>query len=230
MIEPDIRQTLDELIRQKGEDYSSLSKMLGRNAAYIQQFIKRGVPRTLDEVDRRTLARYFGVAEASLGGPAIDAAADEAVPVANRRSPSGSSSVLVEVPRLGVGAAAGHGALNPDERPVGRIGFHPNWLRDLAPTSIASLSLIRVDGTSMLPTLSPGDDILVDLGDGPDRLRDGIYVLRIGDELIVKRLALFPQGRRFTIKSDNDQFPAWTDCTIDEVTVVGRVLWAGRRL
>lgn len=226
MEEPDIRETLDELIRQKGEDYTSLSRMLGRNSAYIQQFIKRGTPRRLDEADRRTLARYFGVAESLLGGDEPEVApADRSFP-----TPAPTGPELVLVPRLDVGASAGPGALNAEERPAGRIGFQPSWLRDLAPSAVANLSLIRVDGVSMAPTLNPGDDILVDTGDGADRLRDGIYVLRVEDALNVKRLAVFPQGRRFTIKSDNPDYPDWTDCTPDTVAIVGRVLWAGRRM
>jgi len=214
----DVRGTLDALIRRHGEDYSSLSRMLGRNTAYIQQFIHRGVPRRLAEQDRRVLARYFGVDEELLGGPATEL-----------RAPAGSTG-LVLVPRLDVHASAGPGAINPSERPVGRIGFPPEWLRELSPSRIDNLSLIRVDGVSMSPTLNPGDDILVDLGDAEERLRDGIYVLRIEEALNVKRLAVFPQGRRFTIKSDNRDFPDWVDCTPDTVTIVGRVLWAGRRL
>ena len=82
----------------------------------------------------------------------------------------------------------------------------------------------------MAPTLNPGDDILVDLGDGAERLRDGIYVLRIDEALNVKRLAMYPAGRRFTIKSDNPDYPDWSDCSPDAVAVVGRVLWGGRRM
>lgn len=220
---PDVRATLDALIRDKGEDYSSLSRMLGRNAAYVQQFIRRGVPRKLDEADRRTLACYFGVAETRLGGPA-----DTMPPRGSDRGVDPSAMVMI--PRLDVGASAGPGALNRDERAVGRIGFQPSWLRELAPSAPANLSMIRVDGVSMAPTLSPGDDILVDLGDGADALRDGIYVLRIDDALNVKRLAMHPQGKRFTIRSDNPDYPDRADCSPDAVTVVGRVLWGGRRM
>ena len=63
-----IRRTLDELIRNSGDDYASLSRLLGRNPTYIQQFIKRGVPRRLSEEDRRRLALHFGVGERLLGG------------------------------------------------------------------------------------------------------------------------------------------------------------------
>ena len=65
----DPRTALATLIERRGEDFASLSRLLGRNPAYVQQFIRRGVPRKLDEADRRTLARYFNVPERILGGP-----------------------------------------------------------------------------------------------------------------------------------------------------------------
>jgi phage repressor protein C with HTH and peptisase S24 domain len=82
----------------------------------------------------------------------------------------------------------------------------------------------------MAPTLNAGDDILVDLGDSSDRLRDGIYVLRIDDALVVKRLALNPVGRRVTVQSDNPAYPDWPDCTLKDVNPIGRVIWSGRRI
>jgi phage repressor protein C with HTH and peptisase S24 domain len=90
--------------------------------------------------------------------------------------------------------------------------------------------MIRVEGDSMAPTLSAGDDILVDLADGPDRLRDGIYVLRVHGALLVKRLALHPVGRRVTVQSDNPAYGDLPDCGLDEIDCIGRVIWAGRRI
>ena len=71
------RAELERLIVERREDYAGLSRLLGRNPAYVQQFIKRGVPRKLDEKDRKTLARYFGISEEALGGPAADPAEGE---------------------------------------------------------------------------------------------------------------------------------------------------------
>jgi len=208
------RAVLARLIEAQGADYSHLSRMLGRNAAYIQQYIKRGTPRRLAEEDRRLLARYFGVAEALLGGP--DAA-----------EPAGGA--LLRVPRLDVGASAGAGALPGEEQAAGHMAFDPAWLRRVAGDP-KRLSLIRVAGDSMVPTLADGDEILVDRGDAAERLRDGIYVLRIEDALVVKRVAPHPAGRTIAIRSDNDAYPSWPDCDPASVEIVGRVVWVGRRL
>lgn len=50
---------------------------------------------------------------------------------------------------------------------------------------------MTVAGDSMTPTLAHGDQILVHLSPSPPGL-DGIYVLRFGDDLLVKRLQLHP--------------------------------------
>ncbi|EPR14181.1 hypothetical protein M527_29140 [Sphingobium indicum IP26] len=53
------RALLDELITSRGETYSSISLILGRNLAYIQQYIKRGTPRVLSALDEERLAQHF---------------------------------------------------------------------------------------------------------------------------------------------------------------------------
>ena len=214
MTDEEARAALERLIDDRGEDYSGLSRLLGRNPAYVQQYIKRGSPRRLAEADRRRLARYFGIDEAELGGP----------PAMER------TGGLVPVPRLDVGASAGPGALGGDERARSHIAFDPAWLRRIASGAPDQLSIIRVEGDSMAPTLADGDEILVDRGDAGGRLRDGIYVLRIDEALVVKRLALNPAARTVSIRSDNPAYPAWPDCEPAAVNLVGRVVWAGRRI
>jgi phage repressor protein C with HTH and peptisase S24 domain len=224
MTDVDARTALETLIRERREDYAGLSRMIGRNPAYIQQFVKRGSPRRLAEEDRRTLARYFGVAEAVLGGPA---ASMPAVP-ANKAARLGSGPVAI--PRLAVRAAAGAGAANEGEAAIDDLQFPAAMLRDLGAGRPAALSLVRVEGDSMQPTLGPGDDILVDGDDGAERLREGIYVLRRDDDtVIVKRVALNPAGG-IDIRSDNESGGSWTNVDPATVHVIGRVIWAGRRL
>ena len=215
MAEADARAALQRLIEERREDYAGLSRLIGRNAAYIQQYVKRGTPKRLAEEDRRLLARYFGVPEAMLGGPEEETAAER-----RREAP-------VRVPQYDLGASAGPGALAEDERARSHLAFDAKWLRRLAGDP-KQLSMIRVEGDSMLPTLSDGDEILVDRGNGAGRLRDGIYVLRMEGALIVKRLALNPAATRIAVRSDNPAYPSWEDCSPADVDVIGRVIWVGR--
>jgi len=210
----DPRLVLERLCAERGEDFAGLSRMLGRNAAYIQQYVRRGVPKRLKEDERRKLARYFAVSEAVLGGPADLAPRDG----------------LVAVNRTAVRASAGPGAIVAEESGRPYFAFDERWLKTLTSSPSDKLSIIRVEGDSMAPTLNPGDDILVDLGDCDERLRDGVYVLRIDEALVVKRIALHPIGRRVTVQSDNPAYPDWPDCDLAELHCVGRVIWAGRKL
>ncbi len=41
----DPRKALERLCAERGEDFAGLSRLLGKNPAYIQQFIRRGTPR-----------------------------------------------------------------------------------------------------------------------------------------------------------------------------------------
>jgi phage repressor protein C with HTH and peptisase S24 domain len=206
---------LERLCEENGEDFAGLSRMLGRNRAYIQQFVRRGVPRKLKEEGRRKLASYFGVSEELLGGPPEP-----------DRDPAG----LIPIKRTFVRASAGPGSFAGEERAGPYIAFDERWLRALTPTASSKLSIIRVEGDSMAPTLNAGDDILIDLADCIERIRDGIYVLRADDVLVVKRLAVHPTGGRVTVQSDNPAYPDWPDCEVDAIHCIGRVIWAGRTI
>lgn len=208
-----VREELDRLLRERGSGYAAISRMLGRNPSYIQQFIKRGSPKSLDPDDRRMLANFFGVDEHVLGGPE-----------------NSSNDGMIEIPILDVQASAGFGAIAASENAYTRFGFDEHWLRALTPAKSTSLSIVRVLGDSMEPTLSDGDEVLVDASDHGSRLRDGIYVLRTDDTLAVKRIAIKPGARQITIASDNPAYPTWNDVDTSEVHVVGRVIWFGRAL
>ena len=205
-----VREELDRLIHQRKVGYAAVSRMLDRNPSYIQQFIKRGSPRRLESEDITRLARFFGVKEQVLGG-----------------SPEGTEG-MVEIPILDLEASAGFGAIASGENAYTRFGFDERWLRNLTAAKPGSLSIIRVAGDSMEPTLSAGDEVLVDASDNGRRLRDGIYVIRTDDHLMVKRIAMTPGSRLITIASDNPAYPTWNDMDPAEVHFVGRVIWFGR--
>ena len=70
-------------------------------------------------------------------------------------------------------------------QPATRFGFDERWLARLTRAKSASLSIIHVLGDSMEPTLSDGDEVLVDASDQGSRLcvyrrgTDGKWLLAI---------------------------------------------------
>ena len=207
----DPREKLFELARDRGNSLAALSRMLGRNASYLQQYITKGSPRKLEEVDRRRLAQFFGVAEAELGAPeekSLAAAGD-----------------WVEVPRLPLEASAGPGAVGAEELPFDAFRFSRRWLREQG-LDPAMLSSIRVMGESMDPLLRDGDEILVDRTPRP--FREGVHVVRLGEALHVKLLQAVPPDRLRLISKNAAYEPV--EVTMSDVDVVGRVVWKGGRL
>lgn len=62
----EIRKKIARLITERGLNYAKVSLSIGKNIAYIQQFIKNGSPRRLGEVERQKLARLLKVDEQEL--------------------------------------------------------------------------------------------------------------------------------------------------------------------
>jgi phage repressor protein C with HTH and peptisase S24 domain len=207
----DPRERLADLAAQTGVSLAALSRMIGRNSSYLQQYITKGSPRKLEEDDRRRLADFFGVGESELG--------------ASEEKSSGPRGDWVEVPRLPLEASAGPGALGAEEIPFDAFRFSRRWLREngLEP---AQLSAIRVMGDSMDPLLRDGDEILVDRTPRP--FREGVHVIRLGEALHVKLLQAVPPGSLRLISKNAAYEPV--EVAMSDVDVVGRVVWKGGRI
>ena len=212
----DARDRLLELAEKQSVSLAALSQMIGRNPSYLQQFIRKGSPRRLDERDRSTLASFFGVTGSELGGPE-EISSDSGI---SRRH-----GAWVEVPRLALDASAGPGAFGAEEQPFDAFRFSARWLREQG-FDPAMLSVIAVAGDSMEPLLRDGDEILVDRTPRP--LRDGIHVVRLGEALHVKRVQQARPGT-ITLLSANEAYPP-VEVPLGDVDVIGRVVWKGGRL
>jgi phage repressor protein C with HTH and peptisase S24 domain len=211
------RARLLELSQERGVSLAALSELLGRNPSYLQQFIRKGSPRKLEEQDRAKLAQFFGVGEEGLRE-----AQDNSYAKPPKRRESGE---WVDVPRLDLGASAGPGRVPGGETAFDTFRFSRRWLSEQGLES-AQLSVITVEGDSMEPLLNNGDEILVDCSPRP--FRDGIHVVRLGDTLMVKRVASAGPGR-VALLSQNFAYPP-VEVAADEVAIIGRVVWKGGRV
>lgn len=229
MTPDEIRQKLDHLIHNSGHDYASVSRILGRNSAYIQQFIKRGVPKRLKEADRKTLAALFKVDELELGAPSFYNNAAKSSGIQANLTHENTGHDFVFVPYFDIRASAGCGNLIDREDEKSNLAFRREWVSRVATGSPEDLAALTVEGDSMDPTLAHGDLILIDTSQAW-HLRDGIYVLRVDDALLVKRISVNPSSKKLTIKSDNPIYDCWTDCDPSDVDPIGRVIWVGRSL
>ena len=131
------------------------------------------------------------------------------------------------IPKYAAKAGAGSSWETSGET-EGFYAFRRDWLH-ANNISAAKARLIEVRGDSMEPTLREGDTLLVDEND--TALMEGlIYVVTLGDELLVKRILKDLDG--IWLKSDN---PHYDKTLIDgdkirRLSVRGRVRWVGKEL
>ena len=137
---------------------------------------------------------------------------------------------FVFVPRYDIQAAAGHGQLIGDEQPMFAMAFRRYWIENYVTRDIKNLSVISVKGDSMEGVLNDGDTILINHGQTTPR--DGLYVLRLNENLLVKRLQLIPGGI-VNVISANEAYPTFEidlKNPTDDVAIIGCVEWFGRSI
>lgn len=209
------RGRLQDMARDRGSSLAELSRLLGRNPAYLQQYVTRGSPRHLDEPDLRRIAEFLGISPRVISTRAVGGMAGDN---------DSEQRDYRDIPRLPLDASAGPGSVGSQEIPYDTIKFSRRWLREMGLEG-ADLSAIRVEGDSMEPLLRSGDEIFVDRS---KRQGEGVFVVRIGDALHVKQIRASTPGT-IALISANESYPP-LELPRDEVEVIGRVVWKGGRV
>jgi transcriptional regulator with XRE-family HTH domain len=137
---------------------------------------------------------------------------------------------------MGGGGEASISYSEEDGELVARDGIKAHWdfpadyLRSEVRTHIRSSRIVEVIGDSMSPTLLSGDRVMVNTQDKIPT-PPGIFALWDGMGVVVKRIEYVPHSAppRIRISSDNQYHPPY-DRAVDEVSIIGRVVWFSRRL
>jgi phage repressor protein C with HTH and peptisase S24 domain len=195
--------SLAELSRRSGVSYDALNKVKIRDNASTSAENAAAVARVLG-VDWDSAEVITSVATSE------DAASDL-------------------VPVYDVAASAGHGLINDYEPIAFSMAFPPDYLRFITKSDPRNLQIISVKGDSMQPTLH--DDDLVMLDRSKTSLNyDGLFVLLYGDALHVKRVSRSSTPGRILVISDNRSIYPPQEHAANDVTVIGKVIWYGRKV
>jgi len=109
--------------------------------------------------------------------------------------------------------------------------FPSRFVREELRTTENRIVILETSGDSMAPTILSGDRVIVDTG---HRIPspDGIYAIRdMFGSIVVKRLQVLRSGDppRMKVISDNENHPD-EEVGVDQIGIVGRVLWSLKRL
>ena len=138
---------------------------------------------------------------------------------------------FVFIPYYNVQASAGRGSWTDDEPQKTSLAFRRDWLATLVTKHFEQLSVISVKGDSMSGVLEDGDTILIN--HTKTEPRDGLFALRIGSDVFVKRVQRMPN--KLIIKSANPDYEPFEidlseEHNTESIMIIGQVVWLGRRI
>lgn len=214
----EIRHKLDDAIQNSSYTYRSLSLLIGKSDAYIQRYIKGGVPSKLPELERRQLAEILGIDEQELTDLPLHRI--ETTRIINQAINHYPEVAKIEI--LDVTACCGNGVENEQEKMIGEWAIPLQDFRQITFAEPNNVKMIKVIGDSMTPTLKAGDWVLVDISQQTPDV-DGMYLIRMATGLAVKRLQIGLSD--IQVVSDNQAKYKPITASVGEIKVIGRVIY-----
>ncbi|MEV5031609.1 helix-turn-helix transcriptional regulator [Sphingobium sp. LMC3-1-1.1] len=111
---------------------------------------------------------------------------------------------------------------------LGLVPFKQDWLHGLYDGPLDKLKVVRGRGDSMEPTIREGDTILIDTSQRRLDDQDRIWAVAYGELGMIRRIKATPRGTWLLIPDNKVVNP--DEATDGEATLLGRVIWIGRRI
>lgn len=142
------------------------------------------------------------------------------------------NTTYCKIPLFNIKAASGHEIFVNDENIGADLMFRRDWLNRELKSNPDNLFILSAESDSMEPTIN--HDALLIVDKSIDRIiTEGIYILRRGDTILIKRIRKLSEDT-IELISDN---PAYGKETIKmgnqpEITILGKVIyiWSGRKI
>jgi hypothetical protein len=235
----ELRKRIKRAVDAKLVEYKELSEAIGKNHAYVQQFVTRGSPQELLERHVATITKILEQREGGRGrlvdsfdpDAPPEEAVDDSDPVTVPVTGSGDVANLNIRGGLGLGSPEGvevsEGGQIYADHVSGFWSFPPavkaGW------RNMPQVYSLPVEGDSMEPTLTSGSYVFVDMTHNVPSPED-IYACDYGDGLTIKRLQMVPRTDKIMVMSDNPRYSNY-ELRREDVRVYGRVVawfqWRG---
>lgn len=194
---------------------SELARRIGVTQGTINQILTGKTTKSKYAPD---IAKALGVTLEWLNG--------ESVPSGIRaRSPNDID--FIQLTEVDIGYGMGGGTFIEEQGENNPRVFDPTWLREITRSPPEMLFIARGMGDSMMPTLLDNDILIIDRAQRRITQQDRIWAITYGELGMVKRVRRLPDGR-FHLMSDNPAISV-VEATEDELNVVGRLVWIGRK-
>lgn len=214
-----VKKRVGQLVAERNLSLNSLSLQLGKNSSYLQKFVKEKSPKRLDEEFRKGLAIILNVDEQELTD----------LPLNNVKIKLKLQQNIISIDVLDVSACCGNGIENFEENVIGQQMMTLPALREFTAAAPENIKIIKAIGDSMVPTIYPGDVVWVDVS-FKEPASDGLYLLCVGKDLMIKRIQINPFDNSATIKADNPQYETFQKGNYQEIKVVGKIIYHMKKI
>jgi phage repressor protein C with HTH and peptisase S24 domain len=212
---------LDKFIKLKHLNRGEFAKIISLSNSYVSEILS----------GKRDISIKFKKGFQSAFGFSVDELPHR-VQMAQDTGAETDSTIYCKIPLFNIKATAGHKSFVNDEKIGADLIFRRDWLNRELKSKPDNLFILSAETDSMEPTIK--HDALLIVDKGIDRIvTEGIYILRRGDTILIKRVRKLTEDT-IELISDN---PAYGKETIDlnnqpEITILGKVIyiWSGRKI
>lgn len=205
------KELIEALIAHTGKSASEIARTAGLAVTTITRPLNKPVNHQLSSPTLAKLRATFP------DFPGFAVAADLPDP------PVGRDYLPVDI----LPSFAGMGGGGSGEGDVEQALVPRRLVEDELKAKPGDLLVIEARGTSMAPDFLHGDQILIDQRD-KDPTQPGAFALWADEAYVIKMVERLPGGRLRVFSRDKDLTPHVYD--IEDVRIMGRPVWFGRRL
>lgn len=204
------------LIRAKREEKQLSQAELGRLLGVSQQHIQRF------EKDYPVPVKY-----AAKLAQILDIDIKELLPE-ELKDVSLANPEIVQIDVLDVRACCGNGVENFTENVIGQQMMTLPALRELTESAPENIKIIKAIGESMMPTIHTDDIVWIDIS-VKTPTSDGLYILCVGSDLLIRRIQINPFDNTATVIADNSKYMPIPRQNYRDINVVGKVIYHMRK-
>lgn len=208
------KELIEALIEHTGKSASDIARTAGLAVTTITRPLNKPVKHQLSKPTLTKLRETF---------PDFPAWAENAIAMPDQVDEGEYLPVDV------LPSYAGMGGGGTGEGDLAKALISRRMIEDELRAKPSDLLLIEARGESMQPDFMHGDQILIDKRDC-NPVQPGAFALWDGDGYVVKLVERIPREQgRYRIFSANGRFSSY-DVDAEEIRIMGRPVWFGRRL
>ena len=211
-----IRKKLEKKILAGGHTFREVSLKIGRKDSYIQQYIKYGFPKRLNEVDRKKVCQLLELDEAELIDDELLKSGIKDVNLIKLTEKNVNPTDFLRIDIYDMKSSE-----RPEENVIGQLAINYKEFFGWCNGNPENLKIMRLSGDNMEPTILSGSLIMYDTS-VLEYSGDGIYIIRYDDRITLKRVQR-TSNEQYILKSEN---PRYQDvrCSLEELNILGRVI------